>query len=137
MHCTWPFFCTYKELPLGEKRLQAVSNTLGEARARQPLPETDHGTTFKMARCGGALCIVSFIALCLYVPIAIAGRASRADSSTLDSVSANSIQTIQMVLHICITGEKRNQHKGSKKDNEYDFNDNHFPNLAVYLVMNT
>jgi len=44
---------------------------------------------------------------------------------------------IQMVLHLCITGEKRNQHKGSPKDNEYDFNDNHFPNLAVYLVVNT
>ncbi len=44
---------------------------------------------------------------------------------------------IQMVLHLCITDKKRNQHKGSPKDNEYDFNDIHFPNLAVYLVMNT
>jgi hypothetical protein len=67
-----------------------------------------------MARRGWDLRIGSFIALSLSVPIAI-----------------------QMVLHLCITGEKRNQHKGSPKDDEYDFNDNHFPNLAVYLVMTT
>ncbi len=54
MHCTWPFFCTYKELPLGEKRLQAVSNTFGEARARQPPPETCEGVVEQLVNCTGS-----------------------------------------------------------------------------------